>query len=472
MTDQLREAFHDLAEATDEAADSLPAPGAHDLWTRGRRARRRRIASSVVVAGAVLALVGGVAPTVTEQLATTPAPASYDETDLAVPDRIWTPSSWTPEAGADDPPGPLALVGLGPRRSPWLVTRSQAWFGVSAVDQTYRWLDLPGRATSEGAQAISLSPDGTRLAYALGGEPSEPDPQSDVVGFAVLDLVTGEVTERVHETRFGLRNEHLAWSGDSRWLVTAPAQYMKMRGGSRFAEFEAWNTATGAVTPLGRLDAYQGMGSSPTGVAAWLEDSLLEVEPATGDVRRHEVDWWWEDAVVSDAPFYNPEGSFVAWRDGRQVEKGPLKGGTFPAVYAASVTPDGELGRPFLVGGPARPHAVLGWADRRTVLVDAQRRHRKGEMEEPPRRIVAVDVPTGEVRPGIERPGTYDELHEIQLATALLDRPLVEGDRPWWYPPVGATAVAGVLALVLAGARVGRARSRREERVLAEGSDT
>jgi hypothetical protein len=472
MTDQLREAFRDLAETTDEVAGTLPAPGAHDLWTRGRRARRRRIASSVLVAGATLALVAAVVPTVTEQLRSTPAPASHDEADLAVPDRIWTPSSWAPEAGADDPPGPLALTGLAPRRSPWVVTRSEAWFGVSAVDQTYRWLDLPGQAASEEAQAVSLSPDGNRLAYALGGEPSQPDPQSDVVGFAVLDLVTGEVTERVHETRFGLRSEHLVWSGDSRWLVTAPAQYRKMRGSSDFAEFEAWNPSTGAVTALEGLDDWEHMGSAPTGVATWLEGMLLEVDPATGDVQRHEVDWWWEDDGVSTSPFYNAERSFVAWRDGRRVEKGPMKGGTLPAMYAASVTPDGELGRPFLVGGPARPHAVLGWADRRTVLVDAQRRDRRGEMEEPPRWIVAVDVPTGEVRPGIDRPGTWDELREIQLATALLGRPLVEGDRPAWYPPVGATAVVGTLVLALTVARVRRARSRREERVLAEGSDT
>jgi hypothetical protein len=473
MTDQLREAFHDLAETTHEGAGSLPAPGAHDLWTRGRRARRRQITSSVVVAGAVLALVGAVAPTVTEQLGTTPLPASYDEADLAVPDRIWTPSSWAPEAGADNPPGPLALIGLASRRSPWLATRSGAWFGVSAVDQTYRWLDLPGQATSEDAQAISLSPDGTRLAYALGGEPSEPDPQSDVVGFAVLDLVTGEVTERVHETRFGLRSdERLVWSGDSQWLMIGWAQYRKMRGLRDIAEFEAWNPSTGALTPLGRLDAYQGMGSSPTGVAAWLEHSLLEVDPATGDMRRHEVDWWWEDDVDSDAPFYNPDGSFVAWRDGRRWEKGPRKGGTFPAVYAATVTHGGELGRPLRLDNTLYVNAVLGWTASRTLLVEAWWPDRPEEMEEPPRRIVAVDVPTGEVRPGIQRPGTYDELRETQLATALLIRPLVQADRPGRHPPLGATAAVGVLALALAIAWVRRARSRREDRVLAEGSDT
>jgi hypothetical protein len=470
MTDQLREAFRDLAESTDERAGSLPGEGVHDLWAQGRRDRRRRIASSVLVACATLALVGAVVPLVGESLRSTPAPAAYDEATLAVPDRIWTPSSWAPEAGADDPPGPLALVGLAPRRSPWVVTRSGAWFGVSAVDQTYRWLDLPGQATSEEAQAVSLSPDGTRLAYALGGEPSEPDPQSDVVGVAVLDLVTGDVTERVHETRFGLRNEQLVWSGDSRWLVTGPAQYRKMRGGSDFAEVEAWNPSTGALTVLEGLDDFEDMGSAPTGVATWLEGKLLEVDPTTGDVQRHEVDWWWEDVAVSEAPFYNADRSLVVWRDGRQVEKGPLKGGTFAALYAASVGPDGELGRPSLVGGPGRPNAVLGWTDRRTVLVDAQRRHRKGEIEEPPRRIVAIDVPTGEVGPGIDRPGTWDELHEVQLAGMLLERPLVEGDRPAWYPPVGATAVAAVLALALTVARVRRTRSRREEQVLAEGS--
>lgn len=74
---------------------------------------------------------------------------------------------------------------------------------MPAVDQTYRWLDLPGMSGEYPAD-VALSPDGRRLAYFLAGEPESAFRQSDVVGYAVYDTVTGEVARHQVPTEHGL----------------------------------------------------------------------------------------------------------------------------------------------------------------------------------------------------------------------------------------------------------------------------
>jgi hypothetical protein len=459
MTHYLREALRDLADHTDRAGGGGGSATPEDLWRRGRRARRRKNVSSVGVAVAVLALAGALAPLAGEQLRTTPGPASYDPAELAVPDRIWSPSDWAPGAGGDSPPGPLALVAVASRRGPWLVSESEELFGVSAVDQRYRWLELPRRAQTEQAQAVALSPDGTKLAYLVGGEPTAEEVVSDVVGFAVLDLVTGEATERVIKTRFGVHNETLVWSGDSDWLFTAPGQYREpvgegLVGWRSPGGFEAWNPETGAVTEVVGLDDEEAMATAPTGVATWKNERLVDIDPASGQTVDHAVDWWWRDDAMSDAPVFNTDRSHVAWRDGR-----PKNGGTFPAVYVAPVPAVGAPGRPRLLNVPGLPDQVLGWRDRTTVLVQTGR-YRNRLATEPTWRILGVDVESGEVTPAIGRPESYDDLHDLQFASNLLDRPLVEGDRPGRHVPLGPTAVAGLMLAAVALFRRARRRAR------------
>ncbi len=393
MTHQLREAFRDLAESADHVSEPTGAPaGTHDLWRRGRRARRRRVASSVLVAGAVLALLGAVLPVVGGQLRTTPAPASYDEKDLAVPDQIWAPSSWAPTADAEDPPGPLAMVASAPRRGLWPFSREHQWFGVSAVDQSYSWLDLPGQAASEEAQAISLSPDGRELAYFLGGSPpgprkevSRPDmarePQSDVVGVAVLDLVSGEVARHRVPTRFGLSvtvvDSGLAWSADSAWLVVTYSQYGRTLGSSSFPLTEAWSPDDGAVrTLLEPRWEVERLAPGPAGtVVGWRLDtqdqltfiSLSTAEQVTRPVRLP------PSHTSPGPPVFNPSGTRVVIESGRKE-----KGGTWPAAYAAPVSSEHEVGELTMLDKRWMPQAVLGWLDDTRVLVQAHRRNDKG----------------------------------------------------------------------------------------------
>jgi hypothetical protein len=461
MTDTLRAAFHDLADAADPRAGNVP----QDLWHRGRRERRLRLASTGLVVAALLGVLGATVPLVGEQARSTPAPASYDRSRLAVPDRVSAPSSWAPTAGEGEAVGPLAMVGLAPRRGAWLFPRSEQWFGVSAVDQGYRWLDLPRQAVSEEAQAVSLSPDGERLAYFLGGTPTAANPQSDVVGFAVWDLTTGEVTERRVDTRFGLRADRLVWSGDSRRLVVGVSRYARVRGASSFAEIEAWDPRTGATSAIELEHSWEQMAAAPSGVATWDERRLALVDAVRGTVSRHRVEWWWRDDSAADEPVLNADGSRVVWRDG--VRRGR---GTYPAVYTATLATGGEVGRPLLIEGTFTPWNVLGWLDDSRVLVEADW-NRARFVEEAPRRILAIDVVTGEVGPGIGRPRTDEELHDEQLATRLLSRPLAPGEEPRWHLPLGPVVLGALGLFVLSRVAIRRARAAREERAIAGTED-
>lgn len=141
---------------------SGPASPTTPTGRRGRLARRRRAASTGLVAGVVLAVVGLLLPGLVEQGRTADDRVSFADADLAVPDRLWTPSRFAPTSDGDDPPGPLAVMGgVG---ADWSGDEEPPrWFGVSAADQTYRWLDLPGMSGEYPAD-VALSPDGRGLA--------------------------------------------------------------------------------------------------------------------------------------------------------------------------------------------------------------------------------------------------------------------------------------------------------------------
>lgn len=429
-----------------------------------------------------MALLGAVLPVVGGQLRTTPAPASYDETDLAVPDQIWAPSSWAPTADAEDPPGPLAMVANAPRRGLWPFSREHQWFGVSAVDQSYSWLDLPGQATSEEAREISLSPDGRALAYFLGGSPpgprkevSEPgmarEPQSDVVGVAVLDLVSGEVARHRVPTRFGLSvdDSGLVWSQDSAWLVVTYGQYGRMVGGSSSPLTEAWRPDDGTVrTLLEPRWEVERLAPGPAGtVVGWRLDtqdrltfiSLSTAAQVTRPVRLPPSD------TSPGAPVFSPSGRRVVVESGRKGKNL----GTYPAAYAAAVSSEHEVGELTMLDKRWMPQAVLGWLDDTRVLVQAHRRNYQGVQ--PPLRILAWDVEDGTTEPGIARPSSYEELGSIEIATGLLGQPLRAAERPGLgLPPWPVVVAIGLLLSGVAGVLLRRARGRRYERMPADGS--
>jgi hypothetical protein len=168
--------------------DPMPSPPP-DLWVRGVRRRRRMLAqrSLAALAAAVVAVL--VLLSVDTSLVSPPpaAPVDVPASRLHAPNRIYVPSRWMVDTHR--PPGPLAVLSAAQRASWWFGTR-EGWFGISAVDGSYHWLDLPHILAS---WPPVLSPDGTKIGYALSGDPSAMA-FSHMVGFAVYDTRTGHLS--------------------------------------------------------------------------------------------------------------------------------------------------------------------------------------------------------------------------------------------------------------------------------------
>ena len=464
MNHQLSEAFHELAEQATTARISGPPPS-HELWQRGRQARRRRLAASVLAVGVALVFVGALAPMVGDSSRTTPPPATFDESRLAVPDHIWAPSSWARTADEAHPPGPLALIASAPRQKPWLTTTTQEWYGVSAADQTYWWLELPGRATQEPG-AVALSPDGRRVGYLLGGRPAAENPQSDIVGFAVYDTVTGQTRRHPVPTQRGLSPDELTWTPDSRHLVVSHGQWASQEGVSTRASTVSWDIRTDQVTVLHGLRTWDQLGTGLGGITGWADDdsnTVLVVDPGNGATRRLRVSGEGDPALTRGNAMevnFNPSGSAAVMEGDLPVGAGSFTTG----LHAARVNGQ-RLVAPRLLGVKWQLNRILGWVDDERVLTDAHPRNGDGL------RYVTYDVRTGSVDPAISHTDPPGSWLRASFAQDLLRRPFVVGKVPPrpWHPWWG-WAVVLLAGLVLALAR--RSVRRREEERLLRGSDT
>ncbi len=210
---ELKDAFDDLAAAAPAPAVDAPAP---DLWRRGVRRKRRRQGVAALAALAVVGTGVTVALAVpSTQHADAPV-ANVPESALTMPDRLYETSAWLP--GTDDvgPPGPIAALFNPSRGRGSLLGGGDAiaYVAVSAVDGSYRFLDVEGLGQTQ-AFGVALSPDGRRLAF--------PTPRSDgsTNGTTIYDAVTGRVT-RVPGTdpQARLRLARPVWTPDSRTLLT------------------------------------------------------------------------------------------------------------------------------------------------------------------------------------------------------------------------------------------------------------
>ncbi|HEX6875349.1 MAG TPA: hypothetical protein VF165_06795 [Nocardioidaceae bacterium] len=465
MNHQLSEAFHELAEQATTTPIS-GSPPSHELWQRGRRARRRRLGASVLVVGvAALVFVGALVPIVGDSSRTTPPPATFDESRLAVPDHIWAPSSWARTADEAHPPGPLALIASAPRQKPWLTTTTEEWYGVSAADQTYWWLDLPGRATEEPG-VLALSPDGRRVGYFLGGEPTGPRAHSDVTGFAVYDVVTGETYRHSVPTRRGLAPYGIAWGPDSDRLVVSYGQYLTPNS-SAFGPTVAWDPYSDHVEVLPMPRSWDGAGMGLGGITVCemdVEGTVLVVEPATGHTRR--LSFSVDDARsvargAASEVYFNPSGTAA-------VMKGdlPLGEGASTSGLHAAVVKGRRLVEPRLLGVNWQLNRILGWVDDERVLTEAHPRNGYGL------RYITYDVRTGAVDPAIRHTDPPGRGLQASFAQDLLRRPFVAGKAPPrpWHPWWGwAVVPCGLLAgLVLSFARRSVRWWRDEQRLLRE----
>src|SRR5690349_6756100 len=161
-----------LHDDLDRLAGTTPAgPPPPDLWQRGRRrVVRRRLAALGAGAAAVAVVAAGLTagPTLTRS----DAPPVASVQDRHLPRQLWAPD---PDSRGTDqlgPLGPVAVLGTAwrngaPRhRGPGEggdrpITTYQALFGISAVDGTTRWIDLP---TPVDRDTCNVSPTGDLIA--------------------------------------------------------------------------------------------------------------------------------------------------------------------------------------------------------------------------------------------------------------------------------------------------------------------
>ena len=387
-------ALHDrLADLADQV-DPTPGPPAPDLWRTGkRRARQRRALASVGALAAVAALALGSGAVATRLQSEPVQPAGSPER-LAVPDQVYAGNSWLPRGSEGGAGGPIAAVTPG-QRTTWFDGPRLDLLAISAVDQEYRWLDLPGfpPVQPDGtAQGWSLSPDGRYVAYWQG---------SDLVTF---DATTGDVHRRTFELADGA--SPLGWTGSKVWGCPATAS----DGGYSCASAFRMDAATGAVTdvrgravgvdssyvpgPDGSLVATKRAGGRTLVFQLRADSSgtdrpLTRVESALDDTE-----------TTIDSVALSPDGSRLAL-----TRAGKIRVGT---VQPRGTTPTTQVP---VSGGF---HVLLGWRDATHVVATGSQG------------LVSVDVTTGEREP-LVRAGSADI---PAVAADLLVEPTVAGVRP------------------------------------------
>lgn len=439
-----------LADLAEEAPASLGT--GRDLWRTGlRRHHRRRLAAGAAVAAAVVAvaLTGG-AGVLGGPRPERPLPADTPGSELHLPRTVSAPSPWAPGTGEAGPPGPLALLSMAPRNVADGLTgvrRTLGVFGVSAVDGSSVFLDLPGTRTNEetqlGSGTIALSPDGRKVAYVRFGSAAPRELNgAHVTGWDVYDAVSGKVVRlRVPDMAeiHGTDAFEIRFSGDSRYLLT---NYSPTGSdGSRDDALVAWDVSTGRSTVAEGTGHYwlPEPASVPEGVA-WSRDRyIFRFDPLTKERTALSLP---REVVTSS---FGPDGRALAYVGHRPA--GPNQ--PVPWYLYAGQTWQGAD----RVHLDVEPKQILGWRSEHEVVV--------GNFRDTPRFV--------DVRTGASEPVTLHWDRNLMLSPAyaadLWRNPLVDGEKPpavpdprWWMRRlVWAVGILAAAVLLLAGVRSRRA---------------
>lgn len=427
--------LHDRLADLAEEAQPVPDPG--DAWDRGRRWQRDRrrgtIAVSLAAALVLVVLLG------TSWLRSHPSvePAS-GLGEPALPDRVWAPGAWLAGTGAE-PAGPVAVL-VGAERGGWL-GGAPGVVGVSALDGSYRFLDLPGLTAEVGSPA--LSPDGAHVAYWTTGSTTESPRTASgpVTGVAVYDTVSGDVRRHDIPTAHGLDPELLTWV-DATTLALGSGQY---RGGDDDPDadqdvvepgtLQVWRLSDERPRTVPGLDPARVVGAAPRGLLLgdrsrarlWALDGEGGVRRTTAVARAGED--------TCEPPVVDPGASRFAF-----VSAGRAAGGSScPGTVAIATT-----GSPVeLLPSTAGTLQVLGWVDEAVAVLRLPSPRRDAAVVDlapldggAPSRVLAVDEDV--VGGG------------VQVATDLLGSPTRRGAEP--PTPVDPRVVWGGVAAVLVAA--------------------
>ncbi|NYI47083.1 hypothetical protein BJ993_004163 [Nocardioides aromaticivorans] len=412
--------LHDqLADLADAAPTGGPVPG---LWQQGvRRQRRRRNARLGAVAAAVVvvaALAGLLRTTAPEE----PEPVQVPFGELHLPRMVYPPDPW---AESTTTPGPLAAIGTASKFEPTGIrghVESFAAFGVSAVDGSAVFLDLPWTGEDGfGPGGPVLSPDGTKVAWVRYTGGTEPV----VNGFAVLDTMTGRarrLSDPDNPVIKGMDVSGLTFSGDSRYLEVSYS--LTGSDADRAHSLVLWDVATGArrvAEPAGRY-WLPNMGSAPAGTVWSRGDRTFTFDPVTGRTTSERSGF----KVVQAS--YGPERSFAAIAFG-ETDQADWR------LFVGASPRDVRQVRLDMV-----PEQLLGWRDATHVVI----------RDLPTGRAVEVDLATL-VSTDLRLDVSEDLFDLPSYAADLWANPLVDGVRPpdasdprtpWWFAGPGIALLA------------------------------
>jgi len=423
----LHDRLGDLADQVDVAPHPVPDL---DLWTLGRSQHRRRQAGAAFAGAAALVLVVGLGalfglPSSTDRTAP-PADAPFG--DLHLPRVVHAPSEWAPGTDEAGPLGPVAAIGTATRSHPegrTGVREGRAVFGLSAVDGSARWLDLPELNFENGwERRLALSPDGTKVGYVVTGPGGVP------VGWAVYDTTTGEVVrlrDPNQDVIVGSDVFEIQFSGDSRYLET---DYSPTGSdGSRDGTLVIWDVDTGKPTTVEGSGYYwlPNLGSAPHGIVWSRDEETFTYDPETGTTTTRQstpriVTW-------SDGP-----GSLSAYIDRGERNKDPWRLMSGDGVQLAI-----EID----------PSYLLGWRDARTVVVADNQYD-----------VRYVDVPTGETVGSERLTVAQDDQQDVFVtiyAAGMWANEVVDGVEPQEFedPRVNPSDIAPVVGPALTLALIG-----------------
>ena len=248
--------------------------------------------------------------------------ARDDSAEPRLPTVVNAPGTWSDDEGVR---GPVAAVGIATRNHPRGVfgeIEGLDLFTVSAIDGRATWWHPPGDALPPDwpvPAAFAVSPDGRWLAWTTKGDGTRRG-DSWIAGWSIMDTASGEVRE-LRDPRSPEMSSpfpELAFSADSRYLMTT---YQPVRPGSRGTlrrQLVAWEIATGEPTVLeepGTREAWY-VGSAPSGVVWSRGTEVFRADPATGE--RSSITLPEKVTVAS----WGPDGSFAYADGGSSVHVG------------------------------------------------------------------------------------------------------------------------------------------------------
>lgn len=360
----------DVVDRLERLASRAPRASADPdvLWRRGRWGQRRRAAYALAGVAAAGVLASVLTPAVLER---TDRPVAAVSSEMVLPDVLQAPGAWEPAFSVT--PLRLSAVGVGQRSSLW--SSSATLWGVSAATGEARWLELPDSVPSAGASA-QVSADGRRLAYWVTGKTSGAplatggtEDGIPVVGVAVMDLETGEVTRWDIASEHGLWVQGLRWAGDVLWWEGGAV--MPLGDGVTTARDRmwTWNVRTGERMEAGVRPDLSQAGDAPGGFVTL--PRTVRLEQVTGaqlpDVVRVELPTGAPSSAGLTDPEMAPDGEHVAalmLPDAQQHDDSADKDllvGT-KADGAVTLQPVGEV----------QAQAVLGWRSPTEVVVSSR----------------------------------------------------------------------------------------------------